>query len=119
LAQIALDLGLAETLLDDRLRPIARLVEEHCDKRDYSTGLVLGLIEDEETRRLVSAWTFVEVPTPAEFREALRRFRARWLDRRLKDAHARGDDSAVDELQREKSDLLRQVARERSSRHEE
>jgi len=119
LARIARDLGLAEILPDEKLRPVARLAEEHCDDPSYSAGLVLGLIEDEETRRLVSAWTFVEVPTPVEFREALRRFRARWLDRRLKDAHARGDDSAVDELQSQRSDLLRQVTRERSGRHEE
>jgi DNA primase len=119
LARIARDLGLAEILPDEKLRPVARLVEEHCDDPSYSAGLALGLIEDDETRRLVSAWTFVEVPTPAEFREALRRFRARWLDRRLKDAHARGDDSAVDELQSQRSDLLRQVTRERSGRHEE
>jgi DNA primase len=118
LARIARDLGLAEILPDEKLRPVARLVEEHCDDPSYSAGLALGLIEDDETRRLVSAWTFVEVPTPAEFREALRRFRARWLDRRLKDAHARGDDSAVDELQSQRSDLLRQVTRERSGRHE-
>jgi hypothetical protein len=79
---------------------------------------VLGLIEDEETRKLVSAWTFADVPTPVEFREALRRFRAKWLDRRLKEAHAKGEDSSVEELQKERSTLLQEVTRERSSRHE-
>jgi DNA primase len=118
LARIARDLGLAEIVVDEKLRPIARLADEHCDDSGFSAGLVLSLIEDEETRKLVSAWTFVDVPNPAEFREALRRFRAKWLDRRLKEADARGDDAAVDKLQRERSDLLQEVTRERSGRHE-
>ena len=119
LARIARDLGLAEVLLDEKLRPIARLAVDHCDDAGFNAGLVLGLIDDEETRKLVSAWTFDDVPTPVEFREALRRFRAKWLDRRLKEAHARGEDSSVEELQKERSELLQEVTRERSSRHEE
>ena len=119
LARIARDLGLTEILLDEKLRPIARLAVDHCDDLGFNAGLVLGLIDDEETRKLVSAWTFDDVPTPVEFREALRRFRAKWLDRRLKEAHARGEDSSVEELQKERSELLQEVTRERSSRHEE
>jgi DNA primase len=119
LAAIARELGLAELLAEPHLQAIARLAEEHCGDGDFGAGKMLSLIDDEETRKLVSAWTFEEVPTPAEFREALRRFRARWLDRRLKEAHARGDDAAAIELQRERSDLLMEVTRERSGRHEE
>ncbi|MCX6843735.1 MAG: DNA primase [candidate division WOR-3 bacterium] len=119
LARIARDLGLAEILVDEKLRPIARLAVDHCDDLGFNAGLVLGLIEDKDTRELVSAWTFDDVPTPVEFREALRRFRAKWLDRRLKEAHARGEDSSVEELQKERSELLQEVTRERSSRHEE
>ncbi len=119
LARIARDLGLAETLLDEKLRPIARLVVDHCDDAGFNTGLVLGLLDDEETRKLVSAWTFDDVPTPAEFQERVRRFRADWLLRRLKEADAKGDDAAVENLQKERSELLQEVARERSARHEE
>ena len=119
LAQIARDLGLAEILGDEKLRPIARLVADHCDDAGFSVGSLLGLIDDEETRKLVSAWTFAEVPTPAEFRERVRRFRADWLLRRLKEADARGDDAVVEDLQKERSSLLQEVARERSARHEE
>lgn len=119
LARIARDLELAEILLDEKLRPIARLAADHCDDAGFNTGFVLGLIDDEETRKMVSAWTFADVPTPVEFREALRRFRAKWLDRRLKEAHAKGEDSSVEELQKERSKLLQEVTRERSSRHEE
>jgi DNA primase len=119
LARIARDLGLAEILVDAGLRSIARLAADHCDDAGFNAGSVLGLIEDEETRKMVSAWTFADVPTPVEFREALRRFRATWLGHRLKEAHAKGEDASVEELQKERSKLLQEVARERSSRHEE
>ena len=119
LARIARDLGLTEILFDEKLRPIARLAVDHCEDSGFDAGLVLGLIDDEETRKLVSAWTFDDVPTPTEFQERVRRFRADWLHRRLKEAHARGDDAAVDDLQKERSKLLQEVARERSARHEE
>jgi len=116
LAQIACDLGLAEILSDEKLRPIARLAVDHCDDPGFNAGLVLGLIDDEETRKLVSAWTFDDLPTPGEFRERVKRFRADWLHRRLKEADARGDDAAVEDLQRERSRLLQEVANERSAR---
>jgi DNA primase len=119
LARIARDLGLAEIMFDEKLRPIARLAVDHCDDSGFNAGLVLGLIDDEDTRKLVSAWTFDDVPTPIEFQERVRRFRADWLHRRLKEADARGDDAAVEDLQKERSKLLQEVARERSARHEE
>jgi len=119
LARIARDLGLAEILLDEKLRSIARLAADHCDDPGFNAGQVLGLIDDEETRKLVSAWTFDDVPTPTEFQERVRRFRADWLHRRLKEADARGDDAAVEVLQKERSTLLQEVTRERSARHEE
>jgi len=116
LARIARDLKLAETMEDEKLRPIARLVAEHCDNPGFNAGLVLGLIDDDDVRRLVSAWTFTELPTPAEFRERVKRFRADWLHRQLKEADARGDDAAVEELQKERCRLLQEVTRERSAR---
>jgi len=119
LARIARDLGLAEVLVDEKLRTIARLAVDHCDDPGFNAGLVLGLIDDEEIRKLVSAWTFDDVPTPTEFQERVRRFRADWLHRRLKEADARGDDAAAENLQKERSKLLQEVARERSARHEE
>jgi DNA primase len=119
LARIARDLGLAEILQDEKIRPIARLAAEHCEDPGFSAGFVIGLIDDEETRKMVSAWTFEDVPTPTEFQERVRRFRADWLHRRLKEADARGDAAAVDDLQKERSKLLQEVTRERSARHEE
>ena len=64
----------------------------------------------------VSAWTFDDVPTPGEFQERVKRFRADWLHRRLKEADAKGDDAAVEDLQKERSKLLQEVTRERSAR---
>ena len=119
LAQIARDLGLVEILQDEKLRPIARLAADHCDDSGFNAGLVLGLIDDDDVRKLVSAWTFDDVPTPSEFQERVKRFRADWLHRRLKEADARGDDAAVEDLQKERSKLLQEVAKERSTRHEE
>ena len=119
LAIIARDLGLADIVLDERLRSIARLVTDNCEDSSFNAGLVLGLIDDEETRKLVSAWTFEDVPTTTEYQERVRRYRADWLHRRLKEADARGDDTAVEHLQKERSELLQEVARERSARHEE
>jgi DNA primase len=116
LARIARDLSLAEILQDEKLRPIARLAADHCDDPGFNAGLVLGLVDDEETRKLVSAWTFDDVPTPSEFQERVKRFRADWLHRRLKEADARGDDAAVEDLQKERSKLLQEVTRERSAR---
>jgi DNA primase len=116
LARIARDLKLAEILQEEKLRPIARLAADHCDDSGFNAGLVLGLIDDDETRRLVSAWTFDDVPTPNEFQERVRRFRADWLHRRLKEADAKGDDAAVEDLQKERSNLLQEVTRERSAR---
>jgi hypothetical protein len=77
---------------------------------------VLGLTDDDDMRKLISAWTFNDVPTPTEFQERVRRFRAEWLHRRLKEADARGDDAVVEVLQKERSKLLQEVARERSAR---
>jgi DNA primase len=116
LARIARDLKLAEVLQDDKLRPIARLAADHCDDPGFNAGLVLGLIDDDDIRKLVSAWTFDDVPTPTEFQERVRRYRAEWLHRRLKEADGRGDDAAVEVLQRERSELLQEVTRERSAR---
>jgi DNA primase len=116
LAQIARDLGLVEILQDEKLRPIARLAADHCDDSGFNAGLVLGLIDDDDIRKLVSAWTFDDVPTPTEFQERVRRFRADWLHRRLKEADAKGDDAAVEVLQEERSKLLQEVTRERSAR---
>jgi hypothetical protein len=95
------------------------LAADHCEDSGFNAGLVLGLIGDDDMRRLVSAWTFDDVPTPGEFQERVRRFRADWLHRRLKEADARGDDAAVEDLQKERSKLLQEVAKERSTRHEE
>jgi len=116
LAQIARDLGLADILQDEKLRPIARLAADHCDDPGFNAGLVLGLVDDDDVRKLVAAWTFADLPTPGEFRERVRRFRADWLHRRLKEADARGDDAAVEVLQKERCKLLQEVTRERSAR---
>jgi DNA primase len=116
LGRIARDLGLAEILQDEKLRPIARLAADHCDDSGFNAGLVLGLIDDDDVRKRVSAWTFDDVPTPSEFQERVKRFRADWLHRRLKEADARGDDAAVEDLQKERSKLLQEVAKERSAR---
>ncbi|MBN2464804.1 DNA primase [candidate division WOR-3 bacterium] len=116
LARIARDLRLADILEDEKLRPIARLATDHCDDPGFNAGLVLGLIDDDDVRKLVSAWTFSDLPTPGEFRERVRRFRADWLYRRLKEADARGDDTAVEDLQKERCRLLQEVTRERSAR---
>jgi DNA primase len=119
LARIARNLKLAEILQDEKLRPIARLAADHCDDSGFNAGLVLSLIDDDDVRKLVSAWTFDDVPTPSEFQERVKRFRADWLHRRLKEADAKGDDAAVEDLQKERSKLLQEVTRERSTRHEE
>jgi DNA primase len=116
LALIARDLGLVEILRDETLRSIARVVADHCDEPGFNAGLVLGLTDDDDMRKLISAWTFNDVPTPTEFQERVRRFRAEWLHRRLKEADARGDDAVVEVLQKERSKLLQEVARERSAR---
>jgi DNA primase len=116
LAVIARDLELAEIIADERLRPIARIVADHCDDPGFGAGLVLGLIDDEAMRKLVAAWTFADVPTTSEFQERVKRCRADWLYRRLKDADAKGDALAVEDLQKERSRLLQEVARERSAR---
>ncbi len=116
LARIARDLGLAEVLQDERLRSVARLAADHCEEPGFNAGLVLGLIDDDDMRKLVSAWTFDDLPTAAEFQERVRRFRAEWLHRRLKEADSKGDDAAVEVLQKERSRLLQEVTRERSAR---
>ncbi|MBM3314029.1 hypothetical protein FJY70_05515, partial [candidate division WOR-3 bacterium] len=118
LAVVARDLGLGEVIQNEKLREVAELMAAHCDRTDFGPGLVLDLIADEQTRQLVSAWTFEEAPTPAEFEERLKRARADWLRRRLQEADARGDEAAVEDLQQERSRLLQQVARERSARHD-
>jgi DNA primase len=119
LARIARDLRLEDLLQEEKLRPVARIVAEHCEDSGFNAGLVLGLIRDDDMRKLVSAWTFEDVPTPGEFQERVKRFRADWLHRRLKEADANGDDAAAEELQKERSRLLQEVAKERSARHEE
>jgi len=116
LATIARDLGLADIMQDEKLRPIARLAADHCDDPGFNAGLVLGLIADDGLRKQVSAWTFDDLPTEDEFRERVKRFRADWLLRRLKEADARGDDVAVEDLQKERCKLLQEVTRERSAR---
>jgi DNA primase len=116
LARIARDLGLVEVLQDEKLRSVARLAVDHCEEPGFNAGLVLGLIDDDDMRKLVSAWTFDDLPTAAEFQERVRRFRAEWLHRRLKEADSRGDDAAAEVLQKERSRLLQEVTRERSAR---
>ena len=116
LARIARDLGLVEVLQDEKLRSVARLAVDHCEEPGFNAGLVLGLIDDDDMRKLVSAWTFDDLPTEAEFQERVRRLRAEWLHRRLKEADSRGDDAAAEVLQKERSRLLQEVTRERSAR---
>jgi DNA primase len=118
-AQIARDLGFAEFLSDAGLKPVAGLVAEHCEDSGFTAGLIIGLIKDEEMVKRVSALTFVEAPSTDEFGAKLRRMRADWLHRRLKEAHAKGDDESVERLTMERCRLLQEVATERSGRHEE
>jgi DNA primase len=119
LAKIAAMFNLAEILVDGKLRPIADMVQKQCDAPGFNAGMVLGLIDDSDTRERASAWTFEEAPSSVEFREKLMRKRADWLHARLREAHAKGDDETAERLTIERSRLLQEVDRERSTGHEE
>ncbi len=118
LARIAREHMLVEVINEPDLQKVLRIVFEECDRPAFGAGAVLELIEDVELRRRVASWTVTEsvLPTPAEYRERVRRTRANWLHRRILAAAAAGDDGAVAVLTSERHSLLREIARERSSR---
>lgn len=118
LARIAREHMLVEFINEPDLQKVLRIVFEECDRPAFGAGAVLELIEDVELRRRVASWTVTEsvLPTPAEYRERVRRTRANWLHRRILAAAAAGDDGAVAVLTSERHSLLREIARERSSR---
>jgi DNA primase len=118
LTGIARELELVEVVADEKLRQVLGLAMDCCDLTGYNAGLVLDRIPDEEMRKRAAAWTFEDVPFEAEFRSRVMRLRAEWLHRRLKEAHEKGDDAAVEKLTRERTELLQRVARERSDRRE-
>lgn len=118
LARIAREHMLVEVISEPDLQKVLRIVFEECDRPAFGAGPVLELIEDVELRRRVASWTVTEsvLPTPAEYRERVRRTRANWLHRRILAAAAAGDEGAVAVLTSERHSLLREIARERSSR---
>jgi len=118
LAQIALEFCLSETIDDQQLRELARLAEERADEPGFGPGMIMDLVEDESVRKRVAEWTFTHetLPTPAEFRERVRRFRAQWLHQRIIAAHRTGDDELAETLSKERNRLLQDIARERSGR---
>ncbi len=118
LARDSRDFCFADTLTDKKLQAIGRLVEQLCDDPNFGPALLLDKIEDEDIRRVVAGWTFVErsLPEPNEFRERVRRLRAAWLHRRIVAAHQDGNEREAEILIRERSELLKEATRERSSR---
>ncbi len=117
LARVVRDFCVAEVLADERLRAVAALVAEHCDEPGFGPALLLDKISDEDTRRRLAGWTFVErlLPDPDEFEKRVRRLRAAWLHRRIVAAYEAGNEREAEMLSRERSELLGGVARERSA----
>uniref|UniRef100_A0A7C4G9X8 DNA primase n=1 Tax=candidate division WOR-3 bacterium TaxID=2052148 RepID=A0A7C4G9X8_UNCW3 len=113
LAQVALEVCLSEALVDERLQRIARLVEECCERPGYGPGMLMDLVEDDETRKLVASLTFGHgrQPGPDEFYRQVVRYRAAWLMRRIEAAHKAGEEETAEELGEERSRLLRGITR--------
>lgn len=117
LARIVRDFCLADTVEDEKLRAVAELVSELCDEPGFGPASLLDRIGDEDTRKRVAGWTFAEraLPDPAEFECKVRRLRAAWLHRRVVAAYEAGNQNEAEMLVRERTELLREAARERST----
>ncbi|MEO0080631.1 MAG: hypothetical protein ABIK44_08160, partial [candidate division WOR-3 bacterium] len=113
--QIALEFCLSETIADEGLSKIVRLAEERSDEPGFGPGMVMDLIEEETLRNRVAEWTFAQerLPTPGEFRERVRRFRAQWLHQQIVAAHREGNEELAEVLSRERNRLLQEIAHER------
>ncbi|UCG42428.1 MAG: DNA primase [candidate division WOR-3 bacterium] len=118
LAQAARDLGVHEIVADERLREVARLAAERCEEPGFGPAQILDAIEDESLRRRVAGWTFQQdvLPGVEEYRARVARMRAAWLHGRILQAHADGDGARAEALTKERGELLRGAAKERSSR---
>ena len=117
LARIARDFCIADALTDEKLQAVARIAEKYCDEQDFGPALLLDKIEDENMRKMVAGWTFVEgsLPDATKFTMWMRRLRAAWVQRRIIAAHENGKEQEA-EILRERSELLKEATQERSSR---
>jgi len=118
LARAARDMGVPEIVADERLRVVARIAAEHCEEPGFGPAQILDAIEDESLRRRVAGWTFQQdvLPGVTEYRARVARMRATWLHGRILQAHAHGDGAQAEALTKERGELLREAAKERSSR---
>ncbi len=121
LARQAREMRLSDALDDAVLRSICRLAEDHAEDVGYGPGMLIDLVEDEETRRRLASWTLVDEgrPTEAVLRQVgarMRTVKAGWLRRLADAAYERGDTGQADLLYAERSRLLGSVAAERSAR---
>ncbi len=118
LAELASEIGLAEMVDDPELKRVAGAVAAGCGETGFGPAYVMDAIGDDGLRRRVAQWTFDEnaLPSADEYRNLLRRFRARWLQRRIDEACRAGDEVRAGELSAEKGRLMQDVSRERSGR---
>lgn len=117
LAGIAAELSMSEVVADPGLRAVAQLAEANCGQPGYGPGMLMDMVEDEETRRRIAGWTFGSgMPTAVEFREKVRSFRSAWLGRMVGAAHRAGDEQRAQKLLEEQGELKKAIVRERSSR---
>jgi DNA primase len=118
LARVAREMSVRDIVSDLRLQEVARLAEEHCEEPGFGPAQILDSIEDESLRRRVAGWTFQQdvLPGVEEYRGRVARMRAAWLHGRILEAHAKGDGVQAEALTKERGELLREAAKERSSR---
>jgi len=121
LARQAREMRLSDALDDPALQTVCRLAEEHADDVGYGPGMLIDLIDEEEMRRRLASWTFVDEgrPTDGTLRQVgarMRTVKAGWLRRLADAAYERGDTERADLLNAERSRLLGSAAAERSVR---
>ena len=116
LAAIAKELGIPGCVSDGALAEIAGLATGMCEEPGYGPAMILDRVEDVDTKKRIAGWTFAEesLLTPAQYRVWASRFRAAWLDEKIRDAHARGKEREVETLTEERVRLLSEATRERS-----
>ncbi|MEO0086126.1 MAG: DNA primase [candidate division WOR-3 bacterium] len=112
-AQLAHEARLSEVLTDRRLRSIVLLAESCYERQGYGPGMLIDLTEESDTRKLIAALSFGHgtLPSPCEFRRRVSKLRAAWLMGRIEAAHSAGDEQMAEELGRERSRLLQDIAR--------
>ncbi len=110
LAQIVKEYRLSETIEDELLKKIVQLIESRCEDENFSPAYLIDLVDDEIVRGRIAQWTFTEttLPSKEEFRNRVRRFRARWLQKRIEACQRNGNEKGVEMLTKERERLLRE-----------